>query len=88
MVCYSKTKKINLISTNDQSTNAFQNVLDESNRKRNKIRVDKGSEFYNRPIKYAKCSIMIYKFIQHARKRNVLLLKDLLEPSRIKFINI
>ena len=25
--------------------NAFQKILDESNRKRNKIRVDKGSEF-------------------------------------------
>ena len=29
-------------------TNAFQKVLDESNRKPNKILVDKGSEFYNR----------------------------------------
>ena len=27
--------------------NAFQNVLDESNRKPNKIWVDKGSEFYS-----------------------------------------
>ena len=27
--------------------NAFQKVLDESNRKPNKIWVDKGSEFYN-----------------------------------------
>ena len=33
------------------STNAFQNILDESNRKRNKVWVDKGSEFYNRSIK-------------------------------------
>ena len=32
-------------------TNAFQKVLDESNRKPNKIWVDKGSEFYNRPTK-------------------------------------
>ena len=31
-------------------TNAFQNILDESNHKPNKIWVDKGSEFYNRPM--------------------------------------
>ena len=30
---------------------AFQKALNESNRKRNKIRVDKGSEFYNRSMK-------------------------------------
>ena len=32
-------------------TNAFQKILDESNRKPNKIWVDKGSEFYNRSMK-------------------------------------
>ena len=32
-------------------TNAFQNILKESNRKPNKIWVDKGSEFYNRSMK-------------------------------------
>ena len=32
-------------------TNAFQKVLDESNRKPNKMWVDKGSEFYNRSMK-------------------------------------
>ena len=31
--------------------NAFQNVLDESNRKPNKIWIDKGSGFYNRSMK-------------------------------------
>ena len=31
--------------------NAFQKLLDESNRKPNKIRVDKGSAFYNRSMK-------------------------------------
>ena len=31
--------------------NAFQKVLDESNRKRNKTWVDNGSEFYNRSMK-------------------------------------
>ena len=32
-------------------TNAFQKMLDESNPKPNNIRVDKGSEFYNRSMK-------------------------------------
>ena len=32
-------------------TNALQNILDESNRKTNKIWVDIGSEFYNRSMK-------------------------------------
>ena len=32
-------------------TNAFQKILDEPNHKPNKILVDKGSEFYNRPMK-------------------------------------
>ena len=33
------------------NTNAFQNIIDESKRKPNKIFVDKDSEFYNRPMK-------------------------------------
>ena len=32
-------------------TNAFQKILNESNRKPNKILVDKDSEFYNRSMK-------------------------------------
>ena len=32
-------------------TKTFQKILDESNRKGNKICVDKGSEFYNRSMK-------------------------------------
>ena len=32
-------------------TNAFQKILKESNRKPNKIWVDKGSEFYNNSVK-------------------------------------
>ena len=40
-----KTKKCITI------TNSFQKILDESNSKVNKIRVDKGSEFYNRLMK-------------------------------------
>ena len=31
-------------------TNAFQKIIDESNRNPNKIWVDKGSEFYNRSM--------------------------------------
>ena len=59
-------------------TNAFQKILDESNRKQNKIWVDKGSEFYNRSMK----SFLQknYKCIQRIMKENLLLLKDLLEP--------
>ena len=33
-------------------TNALQKILDESNRKPNKIWVDKSSEFYNKSIKW------------------------------------
>ena len=33
------------------TVNAFQKILDDSKRKPNKIRVDKGSEFYNRSMK-------------------------------------
>ena len=32
-------------------TDAFQKILDESNRKTNKILVDKGSEFFNKSTK-------------------------------------
>ena len=51
--------------------NAFQSILNKSNRKPNKIWVDKGSEFYNRSMKswLEKNDIM---------KENLLLLKDLL----------
>ena len=40
-----KDKKVITIS------NAFQQILDEYNRKPNKIWVDKGSKFYNRSVK-------------------------------------
>ena len=33
------------------TTNVFQKILEESNRKPNKIWVDKGSKFYNRSMK-------------------------------------
>ena len=44
MGCSLKDKKGNTI------TNAFQKILDEPNRKRKKILIDKGSEFCNRSI--------------------------------------
>ena len=49
---------------------AFQNILKQSNRKPNKILVDKGSEFYNASFK---------KCIQQIMKENLLLLRYLLE---------
>ena len=50
-------------------TNAFQNMLDESNRKPNKIRVDKGSGFYNRSMKswLEKNGIEIYSTLNEGK---------------------
>ena len=77
---YSKYARIIPLKDNKAVTvtNAFQKILDESNRKQNKIWVDKGSEFYNRSMK----SFLQknYKCIQRIMKENLLLLKDLLEP--------
>ena len=58
-------------------TNAFEKTLDESNRKPNKIWVNKGSKLYNRSINswLEKNAI---KCIQHVMKENLSLLKDLL----------
>ena len=61
----------------------FKNILDESNRKPNKMRVDKSSEFYNRSIKSWLQDINIQLYSTHNEKK----LKDLLKPLRIKFIN-
>ena len=60
-------------------TNAFQNVLDESNRKRNKYGCINGADFTITRWNYG-CRIMFEKFIQHIMKENLLLLKDLSEP--------
>ena len=57
---------------------AFQSILKQSNRKPNKIWVDKGSEFYNNSFKKW-CEIMILLCIQQIMKENLLLLKVLLE---------
>ena len=53
-------------------TNAFQKILDESNRKPNKIWVDKGSEFFNRSIKswLEKNAIEIYSL--HDKGKSVI----------------
>ena len=62
-----------------RTTNAFQKVLDESNRKPNKTCVDKGSEFYNRLMK----SWLRDKNKEIYSIQNVkifFLLKNLLEP--------
>ena len=58
--------------------NAFQSILKKSNRKPNKIWVDKGGEFYNRSMKswLGKNDIEIYSIIM---KENLLLLRDLSE---------
>ena len=60
-------------------TNAFQSILDESNRKPNKKWVDKGGEFCNRLMKswLEKDAI---KMCSAHMKENMLLLKDLVEP--------
>ena len=67
-------------------TNAFQKFLDESNHKPNKIWVDKGREFCNRSVK-PWLEKMLQKCIEHTMKENLLLLKDSLEPWKMKFIN-
>ena len=54
-VIYTYSKYVWVNSLKDKKgitiTNAFQKILNESNRKPNKTWVDKGSEFYNRSIK-------------------------------------
>ena len=57
---------------------ACQSILRQSNRKPNKIWVDKGSELYNADFKNG-FETMILLCIQHIMKENLLLLKDLLE---------
>ena len=59
-------------------TNAFQKILDESNRKPNKIWVDKGSEFYNRSMKSFLQNNDIEMYSTH-NEENLFFLKDPLE---------
>ena len=53
--------------------NAFQQILDDSDIKPNKIWVNKGREFYNNSFKNGQ-RIMILKCILHIMKENLLLL--------------
>ena len=57
---------------------AFQIIFKKSNRKPNKIWVDKESKFYNASFKKG-CKIMTLLCIKHKTKENLLFLKDLLE---------
>ena len=57
--------------------NAFQNILKKSNRKPNKICVDKGGEFYNRSMKSWLEKNDIEMYSTH-NEGNLLLLRDLL----------
>ena len=57
---------------------AFQKILKESNRKPNKIWVDKGSEFYNNSFKKWLKDDDVEMYSIH-NKVKLLLLKDLLE---------
>ena len=66
--------------------NDLQKILDQSNRKPNKIWGDKGSEFYNTSMESWLHDNDIK--IQHIVKENLLLLKDLVEPYRTKFANL
>ena len=56
----------------------FQSILKQSNRKPNKIRVDKGLNFTTLLLKND-CKAMVLLRIQHIMKENLLSLKDLLE---------
>ena len=57
---------------------AFQSILKQSNRKPNKIWVDKALNFVMLILKNG-CETMILLCIQHIMKENLLLLKGLLE---------
>ena len=48
---YSKYAQAVLLKDSTTITSAFQNILDESSCKSNKVWVDEGNQFYNRSIK-------------------------------------
>ena len=52
-------------------TTAFQKILDTSNRKRNKIWVDKGSEFYNRSMKSWLQDNILEMYLTHNEGKSV-----------------
>ena len=55
--------------------NAFQKVLNKSRRKPTKIKVDKGSQFYNSLLKNG----LILKCVRYITKENLFQLNNLLE---------
>ena len=73
------SKNVSIVSLKEKKgitiTSGFQNILDELSPKPSKIWVDKGSEFYNRPMK----SWLQDNYIELI-SGNLLLLNNLLEP--------
>ena len=68
-------------------TNAFQKILDRSNRKPNKIWVDKGSEFYNRSMKSQIEKKGIEMYSTHNEEKSVIAERFIRTFKKIKFIN-
>ena len=52
-------------------TNAFQKILDESNHKLNTIRLEKGNEFYKRPMKLWIDKNAIEMYSTHSEEKSV-----------------
>ena len=59
--------------------NFFLKILDDSNRRPNRIWIIKAVNFLIDQINHD-YKIMLQKFIQHIKKENLLLAKDLLQP--------
>ena len=68
-------------------TNAFQKILDQSNRKPNKIWVDKGSEFYNRSMKSQLEKKGFEMYSTHNEEKSVIAERFIRTFKKIKFIN-
>ena len=67
-------------------TNAFQKVLDESNQKPNKISLDKGSEFYNKPMKSFLQNNDVEMYSIHNEEKSVVA-QRFIRTLKNKFIN-
>ena len=61
-------------------THTFQNVLDESNRKLNKIWLHKGSEFYNKSMKSRLEKKNAIEMYSTQNEELIPFLKDFLKP--------
>ena len=73
-------------------SNAFQKVLNKSNRTPNKIWVDKGSEFYNRSVKSWLEKIAIDMYSTHNEEKYVVTFKNkiykyMTSISKNKYLN-